>query len=241
MERFKEFLLKGFFLSRTAFKICLISLLFFLTPIAPSLLGIKFALWNFISLWLFLIGWSFSLSIPIFLRDLANQNYRDFFLTTYQSAKRLILFAVLLCILFPIAVFTFFLINLKVNPSFTSQSLKQFSDAFILFFSPKNNLFLYLVILPLLSSITSFTSIFFSLENNNIILSFFNGIKFGLRNLSYLGGVVLYEILIALILYPLLLTPGWPVFLRTAILMYFGFVLTCTNYLFFENLKGKIK
>ncbi|OGD86031.1 hypothetical protein A2696_04080 [Candidatus Curtissbacteria bacterium RIFCSPHIGHO2_01_FULL_41_13] len=185
----RNYFLNGFSLANRILDIYFISLLLTLIAFIPSFLGqsIVGKISQFVTIPLFLIQFSFWMSIPLFLVDKQQNratNYRNLSIVVLHNAKRLIIPGIILSILFGILALLVLLIA-ALNVAKTGSDPSQITTAIqnliqkLLRWNP------IMISLTGLFSLFVFTSIYFSLENRGFFGSAKRSVIFSFKNLNF--------------------------------------------------------
>lgn len=188
---------KAFFLVNKNWSLVILYLLLSLSYSLPEFLGDSFIkdLLQFIGFLMVFIQMGYSFSLPIFLVDRQQEksvNFKNLLLITCKNTKRLIIPLILIFIIFIIILITgyFLAVYFIYGGDYDFMTKIQGFNLWNL---------LIALIMGLFSFLT-FSPVYFSLENNGLLLSIKKSITLSLRHLEFILILALIEILTYLVL-----------------------------------------
>jgi hypothetical protein len=227
---------QGFTLATKSFDVFLVGLVLSLLSLIVSSIqdALLATILQVVSFVLLIINISFMLSTPVFLvKKQQNKvlHYKNLWEVVFKNTKRIILPGILLFIIFMTILVALFVFAASTFDS-TGQQISYF-------FGDTNGLGLIPIVFMIGVSVFEFTSFFFSLENNSLLLSIKKSIGVAFRNIPYIG-IIIFTNITSYILSSLFLSDGlWRQCIGMALGGYLSFVLSASSLVYYQRIVKK--
>ncbi len=230
-----DYYLRGFALANKSFTVYFITLVLLLPNVADTLIP-KLPFPRIISLVSYivgLIGFAFSLSIPVFLLQKQQKESSSLYrmlIITAQTTKRIIFPIILIVILFLLIVLASIVFAVIFHLS--REQSQYITDSIIGLNKGWHPLYLILISVY---SLFTFTSFFFVLEQKGLIISMKDSFLISFRHIPYLSIATLLGVICYLVTSFLPITELWGLCLRYVISLYVGLVVASSTLFYYQE------